>query len=234
MSKDLGESVPSGGTDVEPQQNVSSANEVSQASPQSEVTLETVLEKLEAQDKQLRALQGDKDRGVNKALQQVENLSERFAELEPYVQARLKGKTAEDAQREYILEEMVKERMGNKAQVVQDTPGKPTPAPGAEDLDDYFKEFDIDPNGPEAIKFVRAGKFDPASRTKFVLDHSRKQTSTPSPAASMPEGTGASVGARTLDEVNAELQAAMTSPMGLDFDKIKRLEEEHRKLIPTK
>ena len=229
MSKDVGESVPSGGTEVQPEQKVSPTTEVQPTSPDAGVSIEDLWKRVEAQDAQLRALQGDKDRGVNRALQEVESLSERLRDLEPYVQARIKGKNPEDAENEFILNQMINERKGVQP-AAKANPGKVEPKPVDANLDDYFAQFGIDPNEPDTVEFIRAGKFDEVSKTRFVLDRSKKPTVEPSAAGSLPDGMGATMGTRTLEVVEAELNAMLNSPVR-DFGKQKELEEEHRKLL---
>ena len=228
MSKDTGESVPSGGTEVQPEPIVSPTTEDQQTSPEAEVTLETVLKRQETLDAQLRALQGDKDRGVNKALEGVKDLSERFEE---YAQIRIKGKEPQAAQRELYLNEMIDKYAGT--QVVQGETGNQAAVPSADDLDSYFQEFDINPNDPDAIEFIREGKFDPVARTKFVVARSGKQTSPPSAASSMPDGSGATISEPEVQELTARLVELQKEPLKHEEER-KKIMEQLSKLTPRK
>ncbi|GAG48285.1 unnamed protein product, partial [marine sediment metagenome] len=116
MGKDvdnLGESVQdAGGTAAPPSAAVSPGPEVQPTSLDADDKLETADERIAQLEAQVRSLQGDKDRGVNKALEGVDQLKTRFNGFEEYAKLRMDGKTEEQAQTETVLGEFVQERLG--------------------------------------------------------------------------------------------------------------------------
>ena len=231
--ENLGESVQdAGGTTTPPSAAVSPEPEVKPTSLKADDQSEYVSKKdYDELAGIVRGLQGDKDRGVNKAQQDVKNLSERFDEYEKYVAIR-KDKTAEQAQREMVLNEVVQERIGT--QVEQEPVGSQTVAPSWSEADEFLREQGIDPNDAKVLEMVRQGKSQPQDYFALALERKAKPVTEPNPAQVMPTGTGGSIDGRNLEVVGAELNAAMTDPKGIDLDKVMELEAEHLALVPKK
>jgi hypothetical protein len=178
----------------------------------------------------VRGLQSDKDRGVNKAQRDVKNLSERFDEFEEYAKMRVDGKTAKQAQREMVLDEVVQERVGT--QVAQEPVGSQAVAPSWSEADKFLREQGIDPNDAKVLEMVRQGKSQPQDFFTLALERKTKPVTEPNPAQVMPTGTGGSIDGRNLEVVGAELNAAMTNSKGIDLDLVRKLEVEHLALVP--
>jgi len=231
--ENLGESVQdAGGTEAPPSAAVSPEPEVQQTSLEADGTLEAALKRIDELEGMYRGLQSDKDRGTNKALKGVEDLSERFAEFEKYAKMRTDGKTEEQARREFVLDEVVQERLGT--QVAQKGVGSPPVEPGWSEADRFLKEQGIDPNSAEVIEMVRQGKSRPEDYFAFALARKTKPVQPPNVAQVMPSGSGGVTTDRTLEVVTAELDAATTNPKGINLDLVKKLEAEHKALIPRK
>jgi hypothetical protein len=112
-----------------------------------------------------------------------------------------------------------------------ESPGKTEAVASEFKADDILRAQGIDPNSPEGVEIIRKSSNANELIANVIERKSKPAHEPPSAASSMPEGTGASLGTRTLDEVNAELQKAMTDSKGLNFEKIRKLEEEHRQLL---
>ena len=235
MGKDvenLGESVQdTGGTETLPNATVSPEPEVKQTSLKANDQAEYVSKKdYDELAGIVRGLQSGKDRGVNKAQQDVKNLSERFDEFEEYAKMRVDGKTAKQAQREMVLDEVVQDRIGT--QVAQEPVGDQAVAPSWSEADKFLREQGIDPNDTKVLEMVRQGKSRPEDYFMLALERKTTPVTEPNPAQVMPTGTGGSIDGRNLEVVGAELNAAMTNPKGIDLDLVRKLEVEHLALVP--
>ena len=142
------------------------------------------------------------------------------------------GKTAEQAQREMVLDELIKDKLGT--QVAQEPVGSRAVEPGWFDADKFLREQGIDPNSAEALELIRNDKTNVMDYFNLALGRKTAPVVEPNPAQVMPAGTGGSIDGRNLEVVGAELNAAMTDPKGIDLDLVRKLEKEHLTLVPRK
>ena len=229
---DLGESVQdAGGTEAPPSAAVSPEPEVQPTSLEAEGTLETAEERITRLEAYVRSLQGDKDRGVNKALEGVDQLKERFNGFEKYAKMRKDGKTAEEAQREMVITEIVDERIGT--QVVQEPVGSQAVEPSGFDADKFLREQGIDPNSAEALTLIRDGKTNVVDYFNLALGKKDAPVTEPNLAQVMPTGSGSSVGGRDIAEVETDLDKlnVKTGKTREDWAKIREYKEEHQNLL---
>ena len=229
--ENLGESVQAaGGTEAPPSAEVSTEPEVKPTSLEAESPQEAVDERINRLEAQFRSLQGDKDRGTNRALNGVDKLSARFDELEKYAKMRTDGKSAEQARREMVLDEVVQERMGT--QVVQEPVGSQAVEPSGFNADEFLRGQGIDPNSAEALELIRQDNTNVMDYFILALGQKTKPVQAPNVAQVMPAGSGTGIDGRTLEVVGEELNAAMTNEKGIDLDLVAKLEKEHLALVP--
>ena len=232
MVDNLGESVQdAGGTEALPSAAVSPEPEVQPTSLEAKDQAEFVSKKdYDELAGIVRGLQGDKDRGVNKALEGVKDLSKQFTEFEKYAKLKAEGKTAEQAQREMVLDQVVQKELGT--QVAQEPVGSSAVEPSWSDADEFLRKQGIDPNDTKVLEMVRQGKSRPQDFFDLVIERKSTPVQAPNPAQVMPTGTGGSIDGRNLEVVGKELNAARTNPKGIDLDLVRKLEVEHLALVP--
>ena len=216
MSNTMGDSTLSGGTDGAPNHPDSSEQEVKPNSPELDAdTLNIVKQQLDELAAHVNSLRGDKDRGVNRVEQSVKKLEERFdaLDLQSYAEKIKAGKDDETAMRELRIDHFLRDYDGQQQSVVAgDEDGTNKLAPVVEELDGYFQEFNIDPNAPESIAFIQAGKFDAVSKTKFVMENVGKAP--PATAGTiLPDGaSGTSAVPESMEALTSELQELQKTP----------------------
>ena len=214
MSNTVGDSTLPGGTVDTPNQSDSSTQGDQRNSPESDVTLESVVKTLDELNAHVNSLRGDKDRLANKNANRLDKIEERFSteDLQSYADKVKSGKDDETAMRELRIDHFLQDYDGQQSSVVeQPEDGTDKLAPIVADLDNYFQEFGINPNAPESIAFIRAGKFDPVSKTRFVMENAGKGPSAPS--TTMPDGgSGTSVVGETMDSLTEELRRLQLEP----------------------
>ena len=226
----LGESVQvDGGTEAPPSAAVSPAPEVQPTSLEAEDQLEAALKDIDELKGVVRGLQGDKDRGTNKALEGVKDLKEQFAEMEKYAKMRTDGKSADEAQREMVIAEMVDERIGT--QVVQEPVGSQAVEPSGFKADEFLRGQDIDPNSAEALALIRDGKTSTMDYYNFALGLKTKPVTEPNPAQVMPAGTGGVATPPDIAEKTARLKELQKEPTK-HLEERRKLMEELAKLTP--
>ena len=204
MPKNAGESGLSGGTGGSPNQQNSSGADDKQTSSGESVTLETILERLNTIEGQVRHFQGDEDRATNRALEGIAKLEEKFGtlEMQKYSELKASGKSDAEALREIQIDRLLNIEPEAPSQTKTGTQQSET---SSDELGKFFGEFEIDINGPKAIEFIKAGKFDDVSKTKFILENS--SNSTKMGGTPLPDGTGGtSKRAEDRASLTAELQ----------------------------
>ena len=115
-------------------------------------TIEALTRKLDEVDQRSKALQGDKDRGVDQARKEVSELKRKIAEIEKLKKAGLDedGAIEEHAFREDIR--AVKEQLSKLVPAQVESAGN-----GANPTDEaarLFKEYGVDANDPAATRFL--------------------------------------------------------------------------------
>ena len=214
MGKDvdnLGESVQdAGGTAALPSAAVSPEPEVQPTSLEADDQEESVSERITRIEALVRSIQADKDRGTNKALDGVSVLEGRIAEMEVYSKMRMDGKSKEEAQRELVLEEIVRERMGS--QVAQEPVGSRAVEPGGFDADEFLRGQGIDPNSAEALTLIRDDKTSITDYYNFALGKKTAPVTAPNPAQVMPVGSGGVAASPDVLELTARLREYQKEP----------------------
>jgi len=219
-----GESVQvAGGTAGQPNPEVSPEQEVQPTSLEADDKLETADERLTRLEALVRSIQGDKDRGTNKALETVNLLDKRIAEMEVYSKMRMDGKSKEEAQRELVLEEIVRERMG--AQVTQEGVGSSTVEPSVFDADGFLQGQGLDPNDAGVLDLIREGKTSETDYLRFALEKKSKPVAEPNAAQLMAGGTGTLVSEPKEEELVARLLVLQQEPSKHLKERTKIMEE---------
>ena len=121
--------------------------------------LETLLkgfgERLDVMESQQKALQGDKDRGVNKALKDTQELKEGFAEFKEYTE-----KYGDDAESRFE-QDLAIQRLSKLADTLEAAQQETDKASQALDADkvspELLEKHGIDPQSPEYLAQVKAG-----------------------------------------------------------------------------
>lgn len=121
--------------------------------------LKTLLEesnkRLETLEAQQKALQGDKDRGVNKALKEQQELKEEFATFKAYSE-----KYGDDAEQRFE-QDMVLQRLNSLADKLEGAEKEAAEAEQAASLDkvdpELLKKYGVDPQSAEYLAQVKAG-----------------------------------------------------------------------------
>lgn len=230
--ENLGESVQdTGGKDVQPSTPTSPEPEVKPTSLKADDQLETAEERITRLEAYVRSLQGDKDRGVNKALEGVDQLTVRVDEVEKYAKMLNEGKTKEQVRREMALDDMVDERIGT--QVVQEPVGSQAVEPSGFDADKFLREQGIDPNSAEAIKLIRDGGTTTMDYYNFALGQKTTPVLEPNVGQIMPVGTGGVVGEPDVVELTARLRELQKEP-SKHLEERKKIMKELKKLTPQK
>ena len=206
-----GESVQvAGGTAAPPSAAVSPAPEVQPTSLEADDKLEVALKELDELKGVVRGLQGDRDRGANKALEGVKDLSERFNGFEKYAKLIKDGKSTDEAKREMILDDVVQERLGT--QVAQEPVGSQAVEPSGFNADEFLRQQEIDPNSAEALELIRTGKTGVTDYFNLALGKKTAPVTEPNVAQVMPAGTGGVVAPPDVLELTAKLQVLQKEP----------------------
>jgi len=225
----LGESDPEvGGAKVQPEPEVS-PTKGAQHSLDAENLVEALKTNPEFKGLVESYFQPWKDKRLDKHEKRLDNFESQLAEFEA-----LKKEGWTEAQAKRLM------KLGQQA-LDEPEPVSPQPSPGKTnvvtsgfDADSFLRGQGIDPNSTEAVELIRKNS-KPEDYFNFVIAQKTGTAQrTPTPAASMPDGVGASAPARDMNVVAAELNAVMTNPKGVDFDKVNKLEGELRTLVPRK
>lgn len=194
-------------------------------------TLEVLSRKLEEVDARSRALQGDKDRGVNKATKEVEELKAKIAE---YEKLKSKGFDLDEAVDEIDFKSTIRElkdQLGRLNPASQQATGT-SPSGVTEAAKSVFEKAKLDPNTPEAVQLLREYGNDPIALAMAVgqLKARVGNTEPPSPtsAPAIQGGTPATIDAEKMSQTLMELYKFPTK----NRDKIAKLEKELEPYLP--
>jgi len=233
--ENLGESVQdAGGTQVQPSTAVSPEPEVQPTSLEADDKLEAAYKDIDELKGVVRGLQGDKDRGANRALKGVEDLNERVDEVEKYAKMLNEGKTKEHVRREMALDDLVEKSTGT-TQVVQEPVGSQAVEPSGFDADGFLREQGLDPNDAGALELIRDGKTSETDYLRFALGKKDKPVQEPNPAQLMAAGAGGVAAPPDVAELTARLKALQMEPANpANLKERKQIMEELAKLTPRK
>ena len=226
----LGESVPEGGgASVQPSTDGSPATEA-QHSPDAEslaATLQSDPEFVSWIDKRFQSW---KDKRLDKHETDIGNLKSGLADyrkVKEEIQA-MKAKGFTEEQAEFLLER------GTPAPQPQ-SPGTTSTVEAKDfDADAILRGQGIDPNSAEGVEIIRASNNANELIAK-VIERKTKPAQEPSAASSMPDGTGASIGARDLAAVEEEMNklSTKTGKTSADWAKLKEIRQEHANMLRT-
>lgn len=217
-----------GGTPAQPNAGGSQGQSDSNGSSASQSqSLETVLSRLEELDKRTRALQGEKDRGVNQNKREVEELKTKIAEIEKLTK---RGMTQDEAiealsEREELLEaaRILRSQQSDKARTSPVGNG----AGEAADKAKVLAQYGLNENDPDVAAQLQSESDVEKVALRVAFKRSQKQ---PDPAAA--PATSASTQATNQGDLQAQYQkrladmraAGRPSPM-----QIADLKAEYRK-----
>ena len=220
-----GESSHSGGEQGSPNPDASQETDVQPTSFDAKAVVTALQDNPEFLSMLERQTQSVKDRRFNKLEGQMGNFEEQLATYEDY---RKGGKTPEEARREMKIDRLIADE--TVPVEPQQQPGTQPVAPSAPELDEFFKEFGVDPSGPEATQLIRDGKTDFVSLARFAVQRDKSQSEPPNPAQVMPVGTGSTASGKSADEIRDELiKVQNTAPM--NFAEQRRLNSELTKAL---
>jgi hypothetical protein len=225
-------------TDVAPQEaGESLPSETSQPkaetrSPGTESQLEVALKELGELKGQVRALQSEKDKGIAKVSKQFKELSE---ELKQYEEWKTRGKTPEEAQREMLIDQILKEYQGSPEST--EVP-QPATVASPDYLSPVLEMAGLKSDDPEVVEILRKEN-NPAVLIGEIkkLSENRKQAppKAPAPGAAMSTGAGTAIESESLESITAELQAEIAKPATpATRARIKELRKKHEALLPKK
>ena len=227
-----GQAVP--GTVTEPTVTASTTG-VQQPSTVSPA-IEVVLKKLTELEQQMRAVQSDKDRGVNKLGKRVDSLKEQLDRYDELLQSGLKPA---QARRELQLDALLAQQDTGASGGVE--PAQPAGNRGAAPGTDYnsiIVGLGLDANDANVVEVLQKNTDPLATIDGLVKLQQQKNTPTApvvtNPGQMMPTGGGLSTQAgETLDEVTAQLQAEIAKSVK-DMKKIHDLKKKQEALLPRK
>lgn len=192
--------------------------------------LEAVNRKVRELEGLVRQLQGDKDRGVQKALNEVTSMRE---QLNQYEKLRSKGLDVEAALDQMEIQQLLQERRTTRQSTgvpVQGGGGTP-PQSATVDHTTLLSQLGLDPNAPEVLNVVRSTS-DPVMREATFRAMAALRGSTPKPAPNpaqqVPMGGGTSVSERTIEDVEADLARIRNKPGFAGTKEYRDLVAEHR------
>jgi hypothetical protein len=193
----------------------------SSSAGQSQTDVEALTKKLGEIEKQLRSLQGDKDRSVNQTKKEVEDLKRKFAEIEGL---RKRGLSDEEAFEEFELREAVRTLKGQ----LSNPPSVPSTPAGngsseAIDAAKVIAQYQLDANDPEVIAQVLSKNFGSqleAENAALKLAYRRFNATPPDPAAAS-AATGSPASKPNISDLADEHAKLMKNPT----KNMKRLQE---------
>lgn len=154
-----------------------------------QTAFEALTKRLDEVDQRSKALQGDKDRAVNKTKSEVDELKRKFAEVE---KLRKTGLDEDSAFEELSFRDEIR---NVREQLSKLNPAQPNPAGNgngsAVDVAKVIEQYGLDGNDPEVVDKVLRGSLtaEQADIAALRLAYQRAKPSTSSPsAASAPSG----------------------------------------------
>lgn len=190
-----------------------------------QTAIEALIKRQDEIDARTRALQGDKDRGVTKARQEVDDLKRKFAEIEKLKKSGLDEDTAFD---ELSFREDVRSL---RQEISKLNPAQPQAAGNGEklavDVAKVLADYQLDGNDPEVVEKVLKGNYSSPEQAELAalkLAYRRANSTTPSPAASTALAGRPAVPANVEELTNnykKDMLAARGKPSELDAIKAK-------------
>lgn len=200
-----------------------------QGSPASEPTIADVLRELTDVKSQVRALQGNKDKGIAKVAKRLDGFEERLAEFNELKAQGLSDKVAMKLMRLDNLSEQDSVAENEPAAVV-DKGGNLNHNPNV-DTDALLRASGIEPNDPEVTQLYRQGKTTLPDIARFIVDRKARAEAQPNPAQVLPGGGGQSLSSgNELAELTEQLERLQRNP-SQNMAEIRKLSERQRALL---
>ena len=210
-------------------QSPASPEQTPQGSPAGEPTIADVLRELTDVKSQVRALQGNKDKGIAKVAKRLDDFEERLAEFNELKAQGLSDKVAMKLMRLDNLSDRdsVTE---NEPAVVVDKGGNLNHNSNV-DTDALLRAAGIEPNDPEVTQLYRQGKTGVLDIAQFIVDRKARAAAQPNPAQVLPGGGGQSLsGGDELAELTEQLARLQRNP-SQNMAEIRKLSERQRALL---
>jgi len=200
-----------------------------QGSPASEPTIADVLKKMADIDAQVRALQGNKDKGIAKVSKRLDQFAEQLAEFNELKAQGLSDKVAMKLMR---LDNLTDEPVtGTEPAAVVDKGGNLNHNPNV-DTDALLRAAGIEPNDPEVTQLYRQGKTGVADIAQFIVERKGRAAVQPNPAQVLPVGGGQSLSSgNELAEIDEQLARLMLNPTQ-NMVEIRKLSARQKELLP--
>ena len=216
----------------EPSQT-SSSSQQTQASAIDEESLKAFIEPM-IQAEVERRTQSIKDKRIAKQEGRIKTLEESLAELRELQSEGLSEKTA--LQFLQMRDELTELRGTPDETSPTNEPAPQKQVTVEEYLSPILRLGGLKEDDPDVLSILRKER-DPARQMRALgeLAESRKQEkSTPAnPAATLPSGAGTPTTTRTLEVVDAELNAEISKPVK-NMERIRELKIEHAQLLPKR
>ena len=152
-----------------------------------QASFEALTKRLDEVDARSKSLQGDKDRGIKKANDELNELKRRFAEIEKLKKS---GMDDDAAFEELGFREEVR---AVREQLSKLNPVQPQSAGNGEgkavDAAEVIKKYELEANDPEVIERILRGNFktpEDAELAALRIAYQRAKTNQPSPSAAPP------------------------------------------------
>lgn len=105
-------------------------------------------------------------------------------------------------------------------------------APGVETAQ-LLNVLGLSDSDQQVMELVREGVTDPNRFVQLAIQKKQAQTAAPNPAGIAPAGGGGGVDTTSLESVTADLQRALSAEKK-DYELIKKLQKQHRELLPLR
>lgn len=180
-------------------------------------TIASLQKKLDAQDGEIRALKGGKDKAVDRVEKSNAEMLERFAKY-----LNVDAATLQDAQRQSVLDDLIAERM--RGPQPEPTPQGSGSGQGAKvELFDLLKQYGLNENDPDVANALSGAK-NSVEAENAILKVVVKRANKPIPDASASTAAqGKPAQSANLESLTAQYQKDMLANRGNRFalDKIK-------------
>lgn len=198
------------------------------SSPAGEPTLADVLKSVSELTAQVRALQGNKDKGIAKVAKRLDSFEERLAEFNALKAEGLSDKVALRLMRQ----ESLTDDYGAEAE-----PAAPVAKGGNlsnsanVDTDALLIAAGIQPNDPDVTRLYREGKTSLADIAQFIVERKARASAPPNPAQVLPGSGGQSLNSKPeIEEIAEELARLMKNPTA-NWKEIKELRDKQKALL---
>lgn len=211
------ESPNSGGSQAKNDSGGSSAGQ-----PQTDV--EALVKQVGEMQKQLRSLQGDKDRGVAQTKKEIDDLKRKFTEIE---KLKSKGFSEDEAFEELELRDAIREL---RSQIKPNNQVQSSPAGNgnglAVDKAETLKKYGLNENDPDVAKALSdVDSGNPLALENAALRVAFNRTQKPTPDASAASSVSAAVVRDGEDSRVTKLNKLMESPVANAVE-IRKLKKE--------